>query len=489
VSLASKLGERFKIEFAGQIVATAANALLVVVLARVLDPDGYGLLFLATSIFALAGLFSKLGLANSAARYISEYRERNPGQIRHILRRTLEINILTILLVSVVLLLGFETIANVLGEPELAPFLVFGFLFITFVSLTGFVRLISQGFEDISLAATVHVINHSGRLLFAVALILLGYGALGALGGFIIASGVASAIGMGILYFRYYRGFPSGETIEPGLTRRILEYNVPLTITGLSGKIDKKVDTILVGLFLDPVAVSFYVLSKQIVAFVETPSNALGFSISPTYGKQKVTDELSTAAKMFETSLVHTLLLYVPAATGIVLVAEPAIEFVFGESYLGAVPIIQVLSIYVILSAVTNITDYPLDYLGRAKVRSVAKGVASLGNVVLNILLIPSVGVVGAAVATVITHSFYVCIKLYIISTELPLNKKYIGSDISIIGLITIGMGTIVWIASRYIKGPLTLISVLSLGGVVWGGLSVMTGIVNIKVIIESLKG
>jgi len=488
VSLTSELGDRFKIEFISQVIATVASALLVVILARVLEPDGYGLLFLAVSVFSFAGIFSKLGLANSAARYISEYRERDPRQIPHILRRILGFNILTILLVSSVFVLGFEFIATILGEPELAPFLGIGFLFIIFTSLTTFVRLIAQGFEDISLAARVHAFDRSARLLSAIGFVLLGYGALGVLGGFIIASGMASIIGLFVIYSRYYRKFPSGESMESGLTRRILEYNVPLTVTGFSGKIDKQVDTILVGFFLNPVTVSFYVLSKQIVTFVQMPSNALGFSISPTYGKQKTKDELATAARMFETSLIYTLLLYIPAAIGIALVSEPFIKLVFGESYLRAVPVVQVLSIYVVLSAITNITDQPLDYLGCAKIRAIAKGIASAGNVILNIILIPIIGVVGAAVATVVTHSFYVLAKLYILSIELPLNAEKIGSKLIVIGLISIGMGAVVWTFSQYIEGPITLTLVVLTGVTVWLGLSIITGVVDFRHAIKSLN-
>jgi O-antigen/teichoic acid export membrane protein len=488
VSLASGIGDRFKVEFVGQFVSMASGALLIVILARLLDPNQYGLLFLSISVFSIAQIFSKLGLAKSAARYISEYRENDPGQIPHILRKSIGFNLITIFVVSAVFIIGYDFIAVAIGESELGPFLALGSLLIIFGSLTMYARLVAQGFEDIRLAAEIHAVDHGTRLIFAVGFVLLGYGALGALGGFILGSFLASLIGLIILYTRYYQTVPSSKTMEQGLFRRVLEYNIPLTVAGLSGKIDKEVDTVLVGFFLSPVAVGYYALSKQVVKFVQMPATALGFSISPTYGKQKAANDLSTAATMYEKSLVHTLLLYVPAAIGIVLVAGPSINIIFGDSYTDAVPVLQILSIYVVLKSITKITDYPLDYLGRARSRAIAQAIASVSNVLLNILLIPRIGVIGAAIATVITHSFYVSVKLYIVSTELPLDIRHIWPHISKIVFISSIMGGTVWFLSKYITGFLSLFLVISAGMIVWGISSIFTGVIDSRTILESFS-
>lgn len=486
--LSSKLGNRFKTEFVSRILATASGALLVVILARILDPNGYGLLFLSISIFSIVRVFSKLGIAKSAARYISEYRETDRSQIPHILKKSFIFNTITVGIVAGIFTVGHRYIAIELGEPDLIPLLSVGVLYIIFGTLTTYARIIAQGFEDIRLSATLHAIDRVARFVFAVGFVLAGFSAVGALVGFIIGSVLASSIGVSVLYRRYYLPIQASTTMESGLSRRIIKYNVPLTVTNLSGKVDKQVDTLLVGFFLNPVAVSFYVLGKQLVGFVQMPAGALGFSISPTFGTQKAADEHQKAATMFEYSLVYTLLLYIPAAIGIFLVADPAVGLIFGESYTGSVPVVQILSIYTVFAAITNITDSPLDYLGRARARAIVKGIASMSNIALNILLIPRIGVVGAAIATVITHSFYISFKMYLISVELPLDWRQLRSDIAIIGAISGGMGLVVWYFSQYITDFITLSLTIALGVLVWGGLTVITGIIDYGKIFKSIK-
>lgn len=479
MALASRLRSRFKVEFAGQLITLLSGALLIFLLARLLGPDDYGLLFLAMSVFSIVQVFTRLGLAKSGAKYISEFRERDSSQIPHILSKTLQYNFLALFVTITIFYIFHDFIANVIGEPELSPLLLFGILFIVFETLTAAARYLAQGFENIRLAASLKAINYFVRLIFATLFVVLGFETLGALTGFILGSMLACLYGLYNIYKNYYKSITAAEVIQEGLPLKILKYNIPLTMTNFSGKIDKQIDTVLVGFFLNPLAVSHYVLSKQIVSFVQAPAHALGFSTSPTYGKNKASDQSATSARIYEESLIYTLLLYIPAAIGVATVAQPMVKFIFGEEYLGSVPVLQILSVYLVLLSLTHITDYPLDYLGRARSRAIAKGIASIGNVVLNILLIPLFGVTGAAIATVLTQSFYVTIQLYIITTELPLDYSRLVSDLGSVSVVCIGMSAVVLITSSYIGSLLTLFGVISLGLLTWGVLGFLTGLLN----------
>lgn len=476
----AQLISRFKFEFVGRILATVSSGLLMVVLARVLGPGEYGLLFLAIAIFGVLGVCSKLGIAKSCARYVAQYKEQDPGQVPHILRIAVTFNAAAIVIVGAALALGHRQLVAVLDEPSLTPFLLLGLLFLAFEALATFTRLVLQGFEEIELAATVHAINRVSRLVFALGFVAIGFGALGALGGYILSFVVSSSLGLWFIYRRFYRGIEAAPTVESGLKRRIGEYTVPLTATSTANVLDKQIDTVLVGFFLTPVAVSYYVVSKQVVEFLETPVSALGFTLSPSFGAQKAEGDVETAARTYEEALTHSLLLYVPAAAGIALVAEPAVLLVFGSGYAGAVPVLQVLSLYVILQAVTKITSNALDYLGRAKSRAIVKGATAALNACLNVALIPLIGVVGAAVATVFTYSLYTGANVYIIHQEFGLRIGHLARRIAGIAGVTAAMALVVYPANGYVDGWPSLVAVILLGTAVWGALSTATGLVDL---------
>lgn len=480
MNLVSRLKTRFKTEFVSQIISVVSGAILTIALARLLDPDAYGLLFLAISVVGTVKHFSELGIARSAARYIAKYKETDPSQLDHVLKFSLILNVSTLSIICFLFLAGHRYIATLIGEPDLVPFLSLGVWFIAFGTLATYVRKTLQGFEAIEIGAVLQAANRGTKLVLALALVLLGYGAIGALIGYIVGFMVTAVTGFIYLYFRYYRTAQTGDRI-PGLRRQIGEYALPLTATSTADVLDKRIDTILVGFFIGPVSVAYYTIGKQVITFVQTPMSALGFTLSPTYEAQRVKGNPDTAARIYEQALSYSLLLYVPAAAGLILVAEPLVELVFGNQYLGAVPVLQVLAVYALLRTVTTLTSSGLDYLGRAQERAVAKIVTSVLNAILNVLLIPSIGVLGAAIATVITYSIYTFVNVYIIGTVFDIRIGQLVRHLIVVLLITSIMSAIVSVFIGYITGFITLFSVIILGMAVWAVLATALGVLDVR--------
>jgi O-antigen/teichoic acid export membrane protein len=73
MTLEKKIAAGFRMEAMAKAAEILSGGILIVVLARLLDPDGYGLLYFAISIIAVGTLLSSLGFGRSAARYLTEY--------------------------------------------------------------------------------------------------------------------------------------------------------------------------------------------------------------------------------------------------------------------------------------------------------------------------------------------------------------------------------------------------------------------------------
>ncbi len=482
MSLAERVTRGLKATFASQVIYALANGALILILSSYLmDPDQYGLLYFTISILTLAGLLGTLGVPKSSARYTTEYAEKNEEQVPIIVRRSVLYVLVLSTTVSVIMVLFSGQIAAYVGREPLTYMLVIGTGYVIFRALTTFCTLIFQGLNRVDLSAVIRTVDAVARFVFAVGFVLVGFGAAGALAGYVLGYAVAAATGLAILYSKFYLPIPSADSMEEGLQRRILEYSVPLTATQSANILDKQIDTFLVGIFLTNAAVGFYTLAKQIAEFVVTPVSALGFTVSPAYGDQKAKDQLSQAARLYEESMRHVLLLYIPGAAGLALVADPLIRHIIGPDYLGTVPVLQILSAFVVFKAVNKITSNGLDYLGRARERAIAKGVTSIANFLLNILLIPTVGVVGAAIATVITYSIYTLVNVVIMHHEFSLAPWSVLRDTAMICGITAGMSAVVFLAMPYVSGLLTLAGAVLLGGVVWAILSIGSGMLDVR--------
>jgi len=477
MDLRERLARGVKAMFVARGLEIGANAVLLILLTRyLLTPSEYGLLYFALSVLAVVGLFGSLGIGRSTARFVTEYDQKAPGQVPHIVRWTMLLLAVLGLLGSVALVLGSGWISGLLGEPALAPFLVLGTVYIVGRSFWGYLQAIFQGFNRVTWSAAMRAINGVARVLLATALVVAGFGALGALVGYAVAFALTAAVGVVVLYWRFVRRIEAAEQREPGLLRRVVRYSVPTAATQASIVLDSKVDTILVGALMNPAAVAFYTLAAQVADIVVVPAESLGFTISPALGEQKAGDQPDRAARIYESSLEYVLLLYVPAAAGLVLVAEPAVLTIFGEPYAGAIPALQVFGGLVVARGVHKVTGDGLDFLGLARVRAVARGVAATANFGLNLLLIPIYGVVGAAVATVVTYSAYTAVNVFYIHRELSLDvRRLVRSAARTLGVTAVMAGA-VFLVMPYVTSLPTLVGAVAFGASIWAVLAVAIG-------------
>lgn len=467
---------------AANVVDMVANALLILVFTRVLlTPEEFGRLNFALSVFGVVAILGTLGLPKSTARYVNEYGTRDPTQIRYIIRRSLRYVTLVAGAVTFGVLLLGNRLADVLDGELAVAFLVVGALYVLTNAYASYLGSVFQGLNQVGWSAALGSISGVARLVGAIGFVLLGFGAVGAMFGYVFGFVAAVAVGGVVLYTKFYRTAEPTTDPDETLPRRLLRYSIPLTATRGANVLDKKVDTVLVGLLLNVTSVGYYTVAKQLSDFVAVPASSFGFTISPAIGEEKAGDQIERAGRIYQRSLTYVLLAYVPAAVGLVLVADPLVRLVFGAAYLPAVPVVQVFSGFILLNAVNKITSDGLDYLGLARLRAIVKTVSAVGNFGLNLVLIPQLGVVGAAVATVVTYSFYTGTNVYLIHRDLEIDPRAALRPFALTLAITAGMAVAVTLALPYVTGLPELFAVVFLGVGVWAVLAVGSGLLEVR--------
>lgn len=481
------LTSKFGAELAARVLEAVASGLTIVFLARFLEPSDYGTLFLAISVLTVVGFIGQLGLAKSAAKYLTEYQEIDDSQIPHILRYTFYMLLSLLSVVSILTFVLNEQLSNLMGDRQLADLLVLAPLYIIFSGLERYSRTILQGLQSIRQSAFILGLEGVARLLFVVLFSLLGFKIVGALLGYSMAFIVATILGF-IYISRYYRKHQHSTSPEQGLARKIFRYNVPLAVTRSASKIDKEIDTLLVGYFLSPIAVSYYAISKQILRFTHLPASALGFTISPVYGQKNSEGDTSSSIDLFEESLTNILLLYLPACAGLIIVSEHVLRHVFGPGYTGATTVLQIMSLFMVLQSVNYITSDALDFVGLADVRAKIRMGTALLNATLNLVFIPRFGVEGAAGVTVISFSIYTSLVAYFMYQKFPIDLTAVSISVFKICAITLVMAMLVYFCSIYISGLPSLIFTVLVGVVIWFILSVASGFIPVPTDIRGVS-
>jgi O-antigen/teichoic acid export membrane protein len=479
------VGRGVSFVFLAQVFRMVAKGGLILILTRyLLTPNEYGQLFLTLSVLGIALMFAGLGLGKSGAKYITDYRETDPELVPVVIRSMYACRAVGITVVAAVLFLFHQAIADAIGNPAIGVLLLVGIGYLATHSLKILTSMVFAGHNRMGLYAALGIVGHVTLILAVPGLVVLGYGLEGALVGYALSAGLTAIVGMLVVHSRFYTRSDAGDVSADETSRvwrQVIRYSVPLMFTRGASVLNSRVDTILLGFFRGATPVAYYTLGKQLVDFLIAPAQSLGFGVSPTFGEQKANENLDSAAHLYERSFTYTVALYGPAAAGIFFVAEPTVTLIFGSDYAGAVPVIQIFSLFVLVRSLDSITSDALDFLGRARSRAIAKVTLAVANFLLNLVLIPPFGLVGATVATVLTQSVYVGIELFIIANELPLHTRRLARSTAIVGAITAGMSLVVYPLVGFATTLPTLFGVVAAGGAVWLVLTALTDVVDLR--------
>jgi O-antigen/teichoic acid export membrane protein len=111
----------------------------------------------------------------------------------------------------------------------------------------------------------------------------------------------------------------------------------------------------------------------------------------------------------------------IPVAIAGILLAPVAIPLVLGESYEPAAGLFQVLLIALLMVGLNGVMNNALIASGRERTFAGIVVVSLIVNVLANLTLLPRVGVVGAAIATVITEG------LVLVAASVALRSSIVG--------------------------------------------------------------
>jgi O-antigen/teichoic acid export membrane protein len=105
----------------------------------------------------------------------------------------------------------------------------------------------------------------------------------------------------------------------------------------------------------------------------------------------------------------------------------------------------------------------------------------AVANALLNVLLIPVFGVVGAAAATGVTYTAYTLFNVVIIHQELSLDIRGLLTHLVVVAGIALGMAATVRLTLPLVSGLVSLVAVVLFGGAVWMALSVLSGRLDVQ--------
>ena len=391
------------------VIADIANKLLLFVLfifmARYLGDVGFGKYSFAVTFAGLFAILSDLGMGGLLTREVA--RDKNSvgkyfGNVSLI--KTLLSVIVYVLIVITINLMNYP------ADTKLAVYIL-GF-YVLFDSFTlNFFCPIYRAFEKMEYEALVKVIKNFIIVALGLLVIYLDLGFVALVSAFLVGSIFGFVVGLLVVAKRFTK--PKIE-IDFEFCKEFVNKALPFAMAGIFVPIYFNIDKVMLSVMKGDAAVGWYSGATTLVYALLIIPSAFNGSIFPIMSRWYITDKNSLKV-LYEKSFKYLLMLALPIAVGTTILADRIVLLVLGEEFVNSIIVLQILVWVLVFMFLNNLIGSVLGAINKQMVGATFAGVAALLNILLNLLLIPEFGGVGAAIATIATEGVgFICICHYV---------------------------------------------------------------------------
>jgi O-antigen/teichoic acid export membrane protein len=432
-----KLTKGSGVIFAGTVIGMVLFYISRVLIGRLFTPAEYGIFSLGTMFVGFFTLISLLGLQEGVSRQIAYYLGR--GDFRKV-RRVIFSSIRTVLLISIIisailfLLSGIISI-KIFHNPSFSePFRIF-IISIPAFSLIYILTSISRGFDRTRERVYFqNILNGSLFLLFLIFIAVFKLTSNAVVYAFVLSTVITSLAFW--VYVRKESFYLSGKFKNSLfgfslnlIDRKLLFFSLPLLGISLLDNISSWIDSLMLGYLKNTELVGIYNGALPLARFIPSILGATAFIYLPVITKLYSQNMEKEAKRVYAVLTKWVFFLTLPFFLLLFLFPEAVLVNSFGVNYVGAKLPLQILALGFLVHVFFGLNGGTLLALGETRFLMWTSLFATVSGAFLNWLLIPSLGIVGAAASTAFVVLIFKLIrsgKLYFSYRIHPFTRNYL---------------------------------------------------------------
>lgn len=371
-----------------------------VAMARWYGPGQLGFYLLGLTLVQIANLLSQLGMDNGVVRYVAHYQaEGDARRVRGVIIQALSVTFALSVGLSVLMFLSAGLLADLFNQPFLETVIRAFSVSVPFFTVMSMALWATQGFQTVKYATYVqYVVRPLSNLTLIVVFYLFDVLILGAVAAYILSMAFGAVLSL--YYLR--RIFPGllNRGVKPKYeSRALLGASAPMIVANLNQQVNFWLALLVIGVFEPESSVAIYGAAYNTAALATLVLFAFGGIFSPMISSLYQRRLLRDLAYLYKDVSYWTFagalaffLMTALLARDIMAVFSP--EFVLGW------PVIVLVAAAQLFSASVGPTARVLAMTGRQRVVMFSTLASILTAAVLNLALVPTFGIFGAAAAT-----------------------------------------------------------------------------------------
>ena len=394
--------------FIGQVSSTITMAVGTIILARLMLPEEYGVYAVALIPSMMINLFHDWGIGPAMTKYIAQYRAANKEKdIHDIIAAGLIFKTATGLALTLLSLTLASFIATtIFNRPETTILIAIASIVMFSESLLTAARYCFTGFERMELNSLTMISYSTIKTVASPLLVLLGFGALGAVLGHTFALLASGIIGLAILYLLLFRKLKKPNpcrTDKIQTLKTMLRFGVPLSISTILNGFLMQFYAFMMAFYCSDIMIGNYQIAANFAILLTFFTFPIATVLFPAFSKLDPKNDPQLLQAVFSSAVKYTTMFLVPATIAIMVLSKPMIYTLFGEKWIYA-PFF--LTLYVITNLLVLfgglVKNIFLAGLGETKMLMKLSLLSLSFGIPLAFILIPSYGIVGIILGTLI---------------------------------------------------------------------------------------
>ena len=397
-----QLGQESVIYGLGGVVSKFIGFFLLPIYTRVFSPSDYGVMDVIATMVALGGVILSAGTDSAMSYYFFKTKEVKDQQ-KTVTMTAVYLFLINTLVAMTVWLTAEKISALAFGEPGFAIYLRIAVLSIPFTSLNSanlnLLRLRRRPVIYVSLAIASLLLSIAFNIYLVV---VLRVGIIGVFWTQAITAVFSSAIGS--FANREY----IGRIFDWSRLAQLLRYGLPLIIGGLSAWSIVYLGRYFLLRYSTLDEIGLYSVGARFASAVALVTSAFRKANLP-FLFEAMSDK--DAPLVYSRTLTYFILLTSLICVPVSLFARPALTLLTTEAYVNAYQVVALLAYSAVGDGLQQIVSAGLLVTKRTDLSGITTGSGAFFIVVFLFLLVPPLGIVGAALATLLTHAAVVAMK------------------------------------------------------------------------------
>ncbi|MFH5886310.1 flippase [Halalkalibaculum sp. DA3122] len=386
--------------FVFKVLATGAAFFFNLILANVFGAEVSGEYFLSLTVILVGLIFCKIGLDKSLMRFVAEYVVKDEiSLVRDLyIKSVLLTLVVSTICIALIQLFADEIAIAFFGKSDLAFYLQIMSLGLFPAALTSINAAALKGLKETTFAAITDPFLFS---VFNVVLIYPLYLLLGIKGAAYIYV-VSQFLAAGISFFLWGKSFDLFGQKGSMPYRKILNTSLPLLFVSSMEIIIKWTDTVVLGVWVSSADVGIYNIALRIALITSFILVAVNSITAPKFSELYHSGEIKELEDLAQNTAALMAILALPVLL-FCLIFPHWILGLFGNEFIAGTNSVRILAVGQYLNVMMGSVGYLLIMTGYEKTMQYITLFVAFFNIAINILMVPILGIEGAAFATMST--------------------------------------------------------------------------------------